>query len=472
LTVTISVAQQRQPASKPVQKPAAVAKSVQKPGAVAKSVQKPARGPAGTAGALNSDDPVAPLAPDCSDKNMRCIDGAVVRVGANTNLQVLGRVPLQLGEPGTPQVLGREIRLVSGKVEIAVAKDRNKNIPMLIRTSQDAAAILEEGEAVAIVAPEAVTFAAAEGKMFTTAKQRWWPLDTGNARTFSRSKPLGEDRPLLQIPKINLARGILMVASGVQRRAQVRLSPVAGAMLYELQVVRITKQGAELVTNLKSSSPVIDLPVLSPGRYKLRARAADAYGLTSPNSPSQNLYVLNYKAVSGDDLDDGAVELGREQRLELLGGEGLEMSYGRASHFVAMPSSVGLDRGRATVVRFREPGGPEARIRLEPIKGDAKVEIGPRFARWPADRVVAKVNLVDERGAPAKNEFHVDIEVTINAKKVDVHWDQQGNVLTAEIPAPVEQGPWVVRVLVRNRAGDVLTREFLEVTERRERTER
>ena len=48
------------------------------------------------------------VASDCSREGVRCIDGATLHVNAETRIKVLGLVPLQLGQPGDPMVLGRE----------------------------------------------------------------------------------------------------------------------------------------------------------------------------------------------------------------------------------------------------------------------------------------------------------------------------------------------------------------------------
>ena len=51
----------------------------------------------------------------------------------------------------------------------------------------------------------------------------------------------------------------------------------------------------------------------------------------------------------------------------------------------------------------------------------------------------------------------------MNLAKVPVHWEQSGHTLRAAIQPGTPPGPWVVRAEIRDRNGELLGRDFLEV---------
>ena len=54
--------------------------------------------------------------------------------------------------------------------------------------------------------------------------------------------------------------------------------------------------------------------------------------------------------------------------------------------------------------------------------------------------------------------------MTVNLAPQRVTWKRQGNVMRAVIEAPSNlPGPWVIRISVKNRRGELVGRNFLEV---------
>jgi hypothetical protein len=302
--------------------------------------------------------------------------------------------------------------------------------------------------------------------MFTAQKERWAPLAAGRARMFSKARPAGAERALLSAPRLADKTGLVFTDSDGPKSVAIHLWPMPRAALYQVSIVQVTDAGPKPATILTSTSSNFSTPPLPPGRYKARARAVDAHGLMSANSAPLSFRVVGMKLPAGANVQDGNVQLGRGQRVQLLGAEHLEVSYGTMAPFLPAPSSLGLNRERATThIRLREgPNSPEVAVKLEPLGGLAKVELGPPRARWPKDRVSITIRAFHSNEEPQQDTHQLVPVVSVNIDRVHVDWVRRGNVLWGEVPPPAGPGPWVVRVVVRNRLGDELNRDFLEVT--------
>jgi hypothetical protein len=182
-------------------------------------------------------------------------------------------------------------------------------------------------------------------------------------------------------------------------------------------------------------------------------------------SESSTVRIVGLTVPKGADVAaDGTVLLGRDQRVSLTGGSGLEVSYGGSSMFQSAPSTLGLAHNAPTLVRLRAPGAKdETVIRLEPKGLRANVAIGPRVARWPLDRVVIDVELYDTSGRPVPEDAEVSPTITVNLDPVSVKWVRTGRTLHAELPPGIAPGPWVVRAEVHDPRGELIGRNFLEV---------
>jgi hypothetical protein len=207
-----------------------------------------------------------------------------------------------------------------------------------------------------------------------------------------------------------------------------------------------------------------ELPKLAPGRYEVTARAVDKFGVESASSKPITLRVIGAELPEGARVSDDAILLGRAGRLKLIGADGLEASYGRATLFIPVPNDVGLARGESTLLRLREPGGKdELGIKLEPRTLKADVEIGPKTASWPADPLSITVKLFDHRGRPVNDDLKVKPHVFVNVHQVEPTWTHTGNQYTAKLTPSSDQGPWVVRVEVLDDFGEQAGRDFIEL---------
>jgi hypothetical protein len=141
------------------------------------------------------------------------------------------------------------------------------------------------------------------------------------------------------------------------------------------------------------------------------------------------------------------------------------MAYGTSDYLVKAPGSVGMSRGKPTLVRFVDPQSRnEVRIRLLPKVTKAKIKIGPQMATWPQDRVSVDVQLHDGAGQPLSALDKVQAQVSINERPVSVRWKLGKSRMSTTVPRPTSgTGPWVVRVEVVSALGEQVGRDFLEV---------
>ena len=150
--------------------------------------------------------------------------------------------------------------------------------------------------------------------------------------------------------------------------------------------------------------------------------------------------------------------------MKLIGADGLEASYGRASVFIPVPSDVGLARGASTLLRLREPGTKdELGIKMEPRTLKADVQIGPKTARWPGDSLQVTVKLFDHRGRPITEALKTKPQVFVNVGQVEPTWTHSGNTYSTKVSPAAGAGPWVVRVEVTDDFGDPAGRDFIEL---------
>ena len=150
--------------------------------------------------------------------------------------------------------------------------------------------------------------------------------------------------------------------------------------------------------------------------------------------------------------------------MKLIGAEGLEASYGKASVFIPVPKDVGLARGESTFLRLREPGKTEELgIKLEPRTLRADVAIGPKTARWPGEALSVSIKLFDHRGRPVTDALKHKPRVFVNVDQVEPTWTHSGNTYSAKVTQSPGSGPWVVRVEVNDDFGDEVGRDFIEL---------
>jgi hypothetical protein len=160
----------------------------------------------------------------------------------------------------------------------------------------------------------------------------------------------------------------------------------------------------------------------------------------------------------------GSVRLQANQRVHLVGAEGLLVAYLGLDDFLPAPKSVGLVARRPISLVLRHPeSGETVRLDLEPLTVRAQVSFARHPQSWPNEGLEVAVRLVDDQGDPIPENFPVSCRVTVNIQPVEPAWERGGSVLRTRLERPTGPGPWMVRVDVLDENGASLGMDFSEV---------
>lgn len=390
--------------------------------------------------------------------------GAVLHLGRGTRIEMGRSIKLLLGPPGAAQTVTQVVKLVSGRLDIEIPMSRVPKTAVLIEAPRKASAVAKGGHSIAIADADRVTFGAVDGDMLAASGNDWKVLPGGLVRGFVGTDPTPQEHPVPGVPELALEQPILLALEGNSPSAHAKVGGVAQAEHYELTVFRVGEKGNEVALRTNATGGTGEIAGLTPGHYQVSARAVDSSGIFGKESPLRELRVIGAQLPDGARFEHGSILLGQHGRVKLVGAEGLEATYGQSTHFVHAPNTVGLSHGEGTVLRLREPGArEEVRLGLEPRALHADVEIGPKLARWPQDKVEVTVHLFDARGQAVSDSVKVKPVVLVDIQPVEVEWARNGNTLTTMVPKPKGEGPWVVRVEVSDEFGDPAGRDFLEI---------
>jgi len=374
----------------------------------------------------------------------------------------LGRpIKLQLAPTGSEKTPVQVIKLLAGRVSVSLPESKKPKTAVLIQAPRKVSAVAKGGQSLVISSAERVTVAAVRGEMLAALGNDWKPLLSGVVRSFSGGA--ATEQPVPAAPKLRVTSSLLLALTG-DVSTQVRAAATKSVDHRQLSLFRVEGNKRSKLSEIDWRSDEQVLKGLTPGRYEVQARAVDRFGVESPASEPVTLRVIGAQLPEGAKLSSETILLGRSGRVKLIGAEGLEASYGRASLFIPVPRDVGLARGESTLLRLREPGAKEElSIKLEPRTVKADVEIGPKSARWPGEPLQVTVKLFDHRGRPLKDELKTKPQVFVNVAHVQPAWSHSGNTYTAKIAPATGTGPWVVRVEVSDDFGDPVGRDFIEL---------
>ncbi len=389
--------------------------------------------------------------------------GAKVELSEGAEFTFEPSLHLKLRKPGDPDTTTRVIHLIHGRAEVTVPTLRDPTAVM-VRGPGKLSAVAKEGHLSFVVDADRSTAAARDGEMLVGLGNDWRPLRSGYARTLAPEDPSALTRPVLTSPSVSTESKLVVVHGNEAAHAAATWTRLSNAARYDVVLTR-TGPDAAVVSHQLVTEPSASLDSLPPGKYALVVSGIDKQGLAGKPSEACSLRVVGIEPPPGSATSaDGAIILARDQHVSLIDAEGVEISYGSSSLFMSAPATLNLAHGEPTTVRLRAPGTTaEALLHLAPKGLHAAVSIGPRAARWPVDHVAIQVDLYDTTGNAIPDESGIDATVTVNLTKVPVKWEHVGHTLRTTLAPGTPPGPWVVRTEVRDRHGDLLGRDFLEV---------
>jgi hypothetical protein len=386
-------------------------------------------------------------------------------LGQGVKAHVFGDAKLEVERPtrlilgaGNDQTPAHVVRVSGGRVDFDVPVAKPPRVAVLVRGPGQLAAIFKGGRGAVVTAPDRLVAVSISGEAMAGTGSSFQRVPAHHFRHYTSAGTGGALVALPRAPETLRLQPLALVVGSEPASTNLSWPAVAGAFGYD---VLVTKRGSGDVTLRRTvERPEIAFQ-LPPGRYDAQVRSRSAFGFHGASTPAHPLRVVAVDLPPGASYGKGVVRLGVSQRLHVLDTEGLEATYDDASDFVQLPGSVGLIRRRPTLLRLREQGSREQlTLRLEPRLRSASVELGPKHATWPRDRVT--VTIRDRNGgeeAPPK----LNPRVLLNVSPVQVQWERRDNTWIGVVPRPVSAGPWVVRVEVEDEYGELLARDHLEV---------
>lgn len=397
--------------------------------------------------------------------------GGRIRVRENTEASILTDAQSLMLLPGK-KIATYTVILRRGIVEVDVPEAQQSKVAVAVGTPGDTRVLTLSGKTAIRASGRNVSAVSYSGLATATHGPKLTRIPNGVVRQY---RPGGDfvDRPLLDSTRsIGGRRVWLAPPNGTAQPAGYVWAPVAGASGY---LVSLRQQSSrESLYDTMVTNPVIEnCPKrLTPGKYELAVAAIDGDGFASSKSAVATVHVV------GLDLPGGAVTMPRdtvqitsEQRVRLTHADGLTLTTADHRSDVAASEAFGLEGlDRAVVLIHPKGGGDSAALTLVRREPSVSAWVGPKLATWPDDPINLQVSFVDQLGRPTPNEVEPSIRVLVGTEVVNVNWDKQGTLWQAKLPAPPEgRGPWVVRLEVVDQHGNIIGRDFAEVTKTHKR---
>lgn len=398
------------------------------------------------------------------------LDGCTrITLAPFSEVQRRAMVQVDLGiKEASPMVYSFE--LTKGTLEVEVAKGKGPFHGVLVRAPRKVGAIVKIGRGTITSTDVETTVAARAGRdMMVSVAEHWRGLRVGWAFSVTPSEPLGHQHAILAAPTSEVERPIVLAtdqASAVQR---IRWKPIVGSTAYLVRLFRLSNSERLLVRELRTTDTQMSLEALDSGRYQAQVASVDPFELRSDFGAPVALRVVQAVLPEGAYATNEGFRLPAHQRVLLRDTEDLELTYGTSNTmFVAAPGSIGLHDGDAVIVRLREKASSrETRLSLEPLDLAIGLTLQPIRAVWPGVPVEVRVSARRRDGTPSPELDGLMPAVTVNAQPYAASWQRLAGELRTAIEKPPTEGPWVIRVVVTDRRGDVMVRDFLEVAKQR-----
>ena len=380
--------------------------------------------------------------------------GARLMAERDAELRVIA-VPQQLDLGGRRRVASYTVMLKSGIVRAHVPT--NGSTAVIVSAPRKTSVLVAGGEA-SIAAGAQIAVANAEG--MTSVSVGGSPFHAVEAGVVEI--PGGPKRPLLQTPSLAGVPSVLLAFGAPAELDAIHFGAVSGAHSYRIDVRDAASKRVLAHSESETPGAPHGFVALEPGDYSLRIAAVDAVGIECAHPIEQPLRVLGVTLPPGGFVDAaGVVRFPPGANIGFGRTDGVEMSFGRAGTFTPAPPSLGLFRAQRFLVRLRATGTDVPRdLWLMPRLSRAKVVFGPTAPSWPGKALDIDVQVDDAGGT---EPVDVQPSVTVGVEPVAVAFTHQGSRWHGVLPQRSGNGPWVVRVEVKDHSGMTLGRDFVEV---------
>lgn len=380
--------------------------------------------------------------------------GARLTAERDAELRVIA-VPQQLDLGGRRRVASYTVMLKSGIVRARVPA--NGSTAVVVSAPRKTSVLVAGGEA-SIAAGSQIAVANAEGATSVSVNgSPFHPVEAGMVEV-----PGGPKRPLLQTPSLAGAPSVLLSYGKPAELDAFHWEPVAGARAYRLEIRDSVSKRVVARSEMATPASPLGFATLEPGNYSVRIAAVDSVGIESAHPIERPLCVLGVNLPPGALVDAaGIVRFSPGTSIGFDHPAGVEMSFGQSGVFTPAPPSLGLFRAQPFLLRLRAAGTDVPRdLWLMPRTVRAKVAFGQRAPHWPGEPLEIDVQVDDSAGT---DTLQVEPAVSVGVEPVAVEFTRRGSRWHGVLAPRAGNGPWVVRVEVKDRSGITLGRDFVEV---------
>lgn len=389
--------------------------------------------------------------------------GVVMTTEPDTVLERLPNMKVRSGAQATTNTY--VYRLTRGQVDVTVAPSGRNSTAVLVYTPNGLSGAISQGRGVIRVTSDVISFTAQSAPMLVAKGEHSRLL--GARRTLAIDVARGgfHEMGLPGPPALFLEHGLALSLPRVGFEATVRMKPDPNIERYEIALLKRSAEAWVPIATQSTTKNEASFAGNGSGDYAVVGRAFDRFGIESPTSAPLGFRAVGVKLPEGAQLTSGGIALTPKQHLELSEVDGLIMTFGFGGSFIEAPRTLSLFRGKGALVRLLDPRTRgEVRFQLVPHVVRAEIELGSPRTTWPKDRTLVVVKLVNATGHPLKSSGGYTAEVSINSERRRVRWERSGNIMRAVIAPPRYMvGPWVLRVEVKNRLGELVGRNFLEI---------
>jgi len=393
--------------------------------------------------------------------------GIVVTFGPNSEGSVVTQPQMLALKPGkrTPTY---SVFLNSGRVDIDIPSSSDGAV--IVAAPASVRIITQKGRASALSVGRTTYAYSPNQALLVSQKERLSTLRAGIIRQFTPDAPV-LDVPALGAPHWLSGRHVWLALPSDAEVSEFSWSPVADAQAYAVQLRR-QETGETIAEFTFQATHVGALPRLSAGNYLLAVRAIDKLGLPGLESTPFRLQVVGVDVPPGASLKpDARIELRPTQTIQLNNAAGLSLTRSRERAKRPAGDPVGVSDGKPTplLIHNDDDSAPPCLMWLLPSKVPVQAVAGPKWVVWPQQSVTLQVQWVDALGNRLAPEIEPVVSVFVGIEPIDVVWEKHPDYWQATLSPQPGNGPWVVRLEVRDQQGGLLARDFVEVQRRSRR---